>query len=125
MNFNELSNMTAKAIFPSNSKELLYSIILQAKKRGYSFKNFLDDYDAFSITSFNEETGRLVLVLKNRAKLQLIYDSIYLLFFDVTFAKAIFGASWESNLVELAKTDDKIQYLADHLNLNDYECITG
>ncbi len=111
--------------FPANSKELLYTILLQAKKAGYRFKNFLDDYDSFSITSFNPDSGRLVLVLKSQAKLQLIYDSVFLLMFDVTFAKAIFGDNWEQNLVELAETSDKIKYLADHLNLNNYERITG
>lgn len=117
--------MHNNSTFPSNPKELLYTIILQAKRAGYRFKNFLDDYDTFSITSFNPETGRLALVLKSQAKLQLIYDSVYLLFFDVTFAKAIFGEKWEQNLVELAEAKDKIQYLADHLNLNNYERITG
>ncbi len=120
--------MTApnKNIFPENPKELLYSIIAKAKNAGYRFSNFLDHYDAFSITSFNPETGRMVLVLKSQAKLQLVYDSIYLLFFDVDFARAIFKEDWEQHLVELAKAESKIKYLADHLNLNDHEPrITG
>ncbi len=111
---------------PSNSKEVLHSIIMQAKHSGYYFRNLLDDFDSFSITSFNPDTGRLVLVLKSQDKHQLIYDSIYLLFFDINFAKAIFGSNWESHLVALAEADDKILYLSNHINPDNYESrITG
>lgn len=115
--------MTAvnKNIYQDNPKELLYHIIVMAKNAGYRFSNFLDVYDAFSITSFNPETGRMVLVLKSQAKLQLVYDSVYLLFFDLSFAKAIFKNDWEQHLVELAKADSKIQYLANHLNISEHE----
>jgi hypothetical protein len=111
---------------PSNTKELLHRIIIRAKQAGYCFRNLLDDYDSFSITSFNPESGRMVVVLKSQAKLQLIYDSVYLLFFDISFAKAIFGESWEEHLMALAETNDKILYLANHINLENYESrITG
>jgi hypothetical protein len=112
---------------PLNTKELLHQIINRAKQSGYCFRNLLDDYDSFSITSFNQESGRMVVVLKSQAKLQLIYDSVYLLFFDINFAKAIFGENWEDHLIALAEADDKILYLANHINLKNYESrrITG
>lgn len=96
-------------------KELLTYIIKLAKKEGFKFKNFLDHYDSFTITSFNVETGRLVFVFRNEEELRVVYDSIYILFFDITFATALFGEDWEIHLNKLAQSKDKLKYVADHL----------
>ncbi|GAA4319555.1 hypothetical protein [Flaviaesturariibacter amylovorans] len=96
-------------------KELLYLIILKAKRSGFLFKNFLDDYDSFTITSFDPVTGRMAFVLRNADQLRVVYDSIYLLFFDVPFARALFGDDWEAQLVALASAPDKLKYLTDNL----------
>lgn len=105
--------MAAFRLDPGNidEKELLVQVIHKAKRSGFKFRNLIDNYDYFSISSFNPETGRLVLVLKNAERHQIIYDSIYLLFFDLSFAKALFGESWEDHLDLLAKSENKLQYL--------------
>lgn len=111
--------VSAKQAF-EDPKLLLHAVIEKARQSGFMFKNVLDEGSPFSITSFNEETGRLVLVFKNLKSFQLVYDSIYLLFFDTSFARAIFGKQWEEELDALAIAQDKLQYLAQHLKtLND------
>ena len=97
-----------------DEKELLSKIILKAKAAGFKFRNLIDDYDYFVITSFNSETGRLVIVLRNENHHQIVYDSIYLLFFDLTFAKAFFGEQWEQHLMELAKSPNKLEYIREN-----------
>lgn len=96
-------------------KELVSYIIKLAKNEGFKFRNYLDQYDDFTITSFNSETGRLVFVFRNEDELRVVYDSIYILFFDLTFATALFGEKWERHLNKLAKCKDKLKYVANHL----------
>ena len=97
-----------------DDKELLSKIIQKAKMAGFKFRNLIDDYDYFSITAFNPETGRLVIVLRNDNHHQIVYDSIYQLFFDLTFAKAFFGEDWENHLMEMAKSQNKLDYIRDN-----------
>ena len=99
----------------ANPKALLYNVIIKAKLGGFRFKNFIDNYDSFTISSFNHDTGRMALVLRNEQVLRVVYDSIYVLFFDLCFARAFFGDDWERHLVELAEADDKLQYLAQYI----------
>ena len=99
----------------ASPRELLQLIIDKAKRSGFRFKNFIDDYDSFIITAFNPETGRMAFVLRNNEELRVVYDSIYLLFFDVTFAKSLFGDNWELHLKELAESDNKIEYLTNNI----------
>ena len=96
-------------------KELLVRTLHKAKQGGFKFRNLIDDYDYFSITSFNPETGRLVIVLRNEDRHQIVYDSIYLLFFDTKFARALFGADWEQHLLALARSTDKLNYIREHV----------
>jgi hypothetical protein len=96
-------------------KELLTHIIKLAKRAGFTFKNFLDDYDSFVITSFNYHTGRMAFVLRSNQQLKVVYDSIYTLFFDITFAEALFGENWEQHLIKLAEAPDKLDYIARNL----------
>ena len=109
--------MAAKPLPDSiaHPKTLLYSIIIKAKQGGFRFKNFIDNYDSFTISSFNPETGRMALVLRNEQVLQVVYDSIYVLFFDISFARALFGENWEKHLVRLAEADDKLLYLSQNI----------
>lgn len=97
---------------------MLHAILEKARRKGFKFKNELDNPGFFAVTSFNEETGRIVLGFKNQKQLQLIYDSVYLLFFDTTFAKTVFGPRWEQNLVQLAESDNKVSYLSNHLEID-------
>ncbi len=101
--------------YQADPKALLHNIILKAKQGGFRFKNFIDQYDSFDISSFNPETGRMALVLRNEEVLRVVYDSIYLLFFDLSFAGALFGADWEKHLVQLAKAPDKLDYISTHI----------
>jgi hypothetical protein len=101
--------------YTGNSKELLTHIIKCAKRAGFTFNNFLDNYDSFIITTFNVETGRMVFVLRNEKQLRVVYDSIYTLFFDLNFARALFGGDWERHLVQLAQCPDKLYYLAENI----------
>ena len=98
-------------------KELLLKIIDKAKSAGFKFRNMIDDYEYFSITSFNPETGRLAIVLRNDNRHQIIYESIYLLFFDLTFAKALFNNDWEKHLEGLALSENKLQYIYSNLTI--------
>lgn len=107
--------MSSSESYVVKPKELLTYIIKLAKKEGFKFKNYLDHYEDFSITSFNIETGRLVFVFRKDEELRVVYDSIYILFFDITFASALFGNNWEKHLIKLAKCKDKLKYVADHL----------
>lgn len=114
--------MAAKPLlqsYPSDPKVLLHQVIARAKKGGFRFKNFIDNYDSFTISSFNHETGRMALVLRNEEVLRVIYDSIYVLFFDLSFARALFGDNWEKHLVELAAAPDKLQYLSENISKNE------
>lgn len=94
-----------------DEKDLLIRIIHRAKQSGFKFRNLIDDYEYFSISTFNPESGRLVIILRNAERHQIIYDSIYLLFFDINFAKALFGENWEQHLDALAKSGNKLEYL--------------
>ena len=95
-----------------DEKDLLIRIIHKAKQSGFKFRNLIDDYEYFSISSFNPESGRLVIILRNAERHQVIYDSIYLLFFDINFARALFGENWEQHLDALSKSDNKLGYLS-------------
>lgn len=110
-----MARRTFHTNFSGNPKDLLNHVIRLAKNAGFSFRNFLDDYDSFVITSFNVETGRMVFVLRNEDELRVVYDSIYTLFFDLTFARALFGADWEIHLVNLARSKDRLMYIAENL----------
>lgn len=114
--------MPAQALvdkYSGDAKSLLHSVILKAKKGGFRFKNFIDYYDSYVISSLNVETGRMAFVLRNEEILRVVYDSIYNLFFDTTFARAFFGSEWEQRLIELATAKDKLQFLAQHLDDGD------
>ena len=102
----------------THPKTLLTHIIKTAKQSGFSFRNFLDNYDSFVITTLNIETGRMVLVLRNEEQLRLVYDSVYTLFFDMDFARALFGESWEGHLVRLAETNDKLKYISENIKIS-------
>jgi hypothetical protein len=109
-----------------NPKELLTHVVKLAKKSGFSFSNFLDEYDSFVISSFNPQTGRLVIVLRNEDNLRVVYDSIYSLFFDTSFARALFGECWEEKIMKMAKSKDKLKYIAHntpipYVNGNDHD----
>lgn len=107
--------MESPELYTFKPKELLTYIIKLAKNEGFKFKNYLDHYDDFTISSFNAETGRLVFVFRNDKELCVVYDSIYTLLFDLTFATALFGDDWEKHLIKLANCQDKLRYVANHL----------
>lgn len=103
-------------MFNDKPKERLQQIILLAKAGGFTYGNFLDESNSFSISSFNPETGRIAIVVKKQKSIQVVYDSIYMLFFDTVFAKAVFGDSWPEHLAELAGSSNKLDYILNNIN---------
>lgn len=95
--------------------EVVKNFLLLAHERGYQYGNFIDRGVDFAISSFNRDTGRLVLVAREEKVRQLEYDKIYLIFFNVRFAEAIAGENWENFLSELAEAEDKIAYIKRYL----------
>lgn len=96
--------------------EVLKNFLLLAHERGYRYGNFIDRGVDFAISSFNRDTGRLVLVAKEDEARVLEYDRIYLIFFNLRFAEAIAGEQWETFLTELAESPDKISYIKRYLS---------
>lgn len=86
-----------------------------AGENGFRFRNFLDEEVRFEVANFHAESGRLVIMARNREQHKLIYDRIYLIFFNVDFAKALFGKDWATHLEELASSGDKISYLREFI----------
>ncbi|HYF04018.1 MAG TPA: hypothetical protein VEC36_11610 [Patescibacteria group bacterium] len=89
-------------------------IIRKAKENGFRFRNRLD-YEDFTVSSFNKTSGGLVIMLYGKERRELMYDRFELIFYEVAFAKAIFGKSWAQHLRELTNAPDKIEYLSNFL----------
>jgi hypothetical protein len=99
-------SMAAFQLNTSNldQKDLLSAIIHKAKQAGFKFRNRIDDYEYFTITAFNPEQGRLVIVLRNHEGTGSFTTAYTFFFFEINFAKALFGEYWEQHLDALAIT---------------------
>ncbi|MTI23124.1 hypothetical protein E1176_18995 [Fulvivirga sp. RKSG066] len=100
-----------------SDKDILTAVIARAVSNGYDFGKNVTRIEDVVITSFNVEEGTLALVLRTSSKRVIQYDHYKLLFFEMSFAKALFGADWEKHLYELAVTDNILKYLKQTLTL--------
>ncbi len=100
-----------------DDKDVLERLLVRAHQNGYKFNTTSNlAYTSFLVSSFNSQTGKFTVMLKSDDNRQeLVYISLALLLFDISFAKSVFGSFWETHLNLLIATKDKVEYIRNYL----------